>query len=91
MPLNLIVEADSATEADERAERAGAYFNGCESGMDCECCGDRWSRAYGAGTAEPTIYGRPWKKHCADPEHTDRYWGHLVARVVYRNGSSEEM
>ena len=36
-----IVEADSADEADRRAEAIGIYFDGCEKDIDCECCGDR--------------------------------------------------
>lgn len=49
MPLYLHVEAPSADMANARAVEQGAYFDGCEQGMDCECCGDRWSDAYGEG------------------------------------------
>jgi hypothetical protein len=53
----VIVEADSAEEADERAERIGLYFDG---DGDCSCCGDRWTSAWGDdGTEGPTIYGEP--------------------------------
>lgn len=58
----VIIEADSADEANQIAEdRAGIYFDGCESGADCDCCGDRWYRQWGAdeGTAQPEIYGQP--------------------------------
>lgn len=37
------IEADSFDEANAKAESIGIYFDGCESGMDCDCCGDRWS------------------------------------------------
>jgi len=40
------VEAEDAAAADKRAEDIGLYFNGCDSGCDCPCCGDRW---YGKG------------------------------------------
>jgi hypothetical protein len=40
--FHLIVEANSAQEANEIAQEQGVYFNGCEDGLDCECCGDRW-------------------------------------------------
>ena len=40
------IEADTAAEADERAEKIGIYFDGCQNGVDCDCCGDRWDRAY---------------------------------------------
>jgi hypothetical protein len=57
----VIIEADSAEEADARAEASdiNMYFDGVEKGLDCPCCGDRWSRQYGDGTEEPRIYGKP--------------------------------
>ena len=44
--VDVWVLAESTIEADALAqEYAGVYFDGCESGMDCDCCGDRWYRA----------------------------------------------
>lgn len=43
---NVWIEALNTDDANARAERIGIYFNGCEDGMDCECCGDRWSAAW---------------------------------------------
>ena len=53
----VIVEAISASHADARAEDIGLYFNGCENGEDCQCCGDRWyeAREYNAADT-PMIY-----------------------------------
>jgi hypothetical protein len=42
----VIVEAISHTEANEIAEDNGIYFDGCDSGRDCSCCGDRWYKAH---------------------------------------------
>lgn len=53
---NVIVEAGSESEADERAERIGLYFDGAG---DCQCCGNRWSGAWGSGDEVPSIYGIP--------------------------------
>lgn len=39
------IEAIDEKDADARAEEIGIYFDGCSSGRDCNCCGDRWSRA----------------------------------------------
>lgn len=39
----MIVEAPRARMADVMLEEAGGYFNGVRSGIDCECCGNRWS------------------------------------------------
>ena len=41
--VDVWVIAESASEADELVQKyAGVYFQGIESGLDCECCGDRW-------------------------------------------------
>lgn len=40
------VQARNAKDADSRAQEIGLYFYGCESGQDCDCCGDRWSPQY---------------------------------------------
>lgn len=42
----VLIEADTAEEADTRAQDLGIYFDGLESGRDCECCGSRWTSAY---------------------------------------------
>jgi hypothetical protein len=39
---HLIIEAKDENEAIQKAESMGVYFNGCDEGMDCPCCGDRW-------------------------------------------------
>jgi len=39
------IEARTANEANEKAERIGIYFDGVDVGRDCACCGDRWFRA----------------------------------------------
>lgn len=58
----VIVEADSADEANIRAEDLGIYFDGCvedASGYtrDCPCCGDRWHEVTSAYAEEkPMVY-----------------------------------
>ena len=59
----VIIEAQSGDEADRIAESIGIYFDGCESGDDCPCCGDRWDRAYGPGDDSPNIYGEDPAKY----------------------------
>lgn len=58
-PYNEIwVEAESAEEANRIAvDEFEIYFDGCESGIDCSCCGDRWYRVDNPGSNYPTIYG----------------------------------
>jgi len=45
--ISIYVQATSEEEADEIAKEYGAYFDGCSTGSDCSCCGDRWYRSYG--------------------------------------------
>lgn len=54
-PLSVVVEADSAGEADSKAVKSGlVYFDGVALGIDCECCGSRWYRAT-EGSAKPFL------------------------------------
>jgi hypothetical protein len=46
MPRVLEVWAETPQGADIKAESMGVYFDGCEKGIDCPCCGDRWYREY---------------------------------------------
>lgn len=54
----VIIEACGTDDADHRAEMVGIYFNGIDDGRDCDCCGDRWSRAWDDGTDTPEVYGK---------------------------------
>lgn len=56
----VIIEAVNAAQANEIAETIGIYFNGCDAGIDCYCCGDRWYpvRDNSGGTTEPMIYDK---------------------------------
>ena len=42
----VIIEANSLDSACDIAERLGIYFDGCATGSDCDCCGDRWYRPW---------------------------------------------
>lgn len=55
----VIVEAETEEEAIDRAEKIGLYWNGCDDGMDCPCCGDRWSNYLASSYEKPSIYGEP--------------------------------
>ena len=57
---HVVIEADSAEEATERAEGIGCYWNGVAKGEDCDCCGDRWHEPCGYDAREfPHIFGEP--------------------------------
>lgn len=54
---HVVIEARDADHANEIALLNGIYFDGCESGNDCSCCGDRWSPLWkDDGTITPLIY-----------------------------------
>ncbi len=53
---NVYIEANSIDEANKFAENLGVYFNGCDLGIDCFCCGDRWSEPQ--ELIFPYTYGR---------------------------------
>lgn len=62
LSVHVIVEAGDNKEANDRAQRIGLYFEGCEDGRDCSCCGDRWyaqSSYVDHGEPEPTYIGEP--------------------------------
>lgn len=39
---HVFIEAMDSTHANAIATKLGVYFDGCDRGMDCSCCGDRW-------------------------------------------------
>lgn len=58
--LRVIVEASSTDNANVIAQTLGVYFDGCDIGRDCPCCGDRWSRAWDHDCYDiPSEYGEP--------------------------------
>lgn len=63
------IEADSINEACTKAEELGIYFYGVDDGIDCPCCGDRWSRPY-QGEKKPTL-GMGWTEPSTRIYHKD--------------------
>ena len=83
MPHYLIIEAESAEDADRRAEDAGAYFDGVDAEQDCECCGDRWTRAWEeCACEEPCLYGEP-----VLPAMVNGSYANSAVRIAYANGA----
>ena len=74
------IEAVDADHARVRAENIGLYFNGCETGQDCDCCGDRWSDYLDDGEEGPTNYGGPIKGG----------WG-ISSFIHYLDGTIQEV
>ena len=83
---HVIIEARYATEANDRAEGLGIYFDGVENDRDCTCCGDRWYPAWGQGDDEPQIYGHhpaTYAEQYVEP-------GEVFCRVFYLDGHIAE-
>lgn len=77
--LNVIVQAINQDVAETLAERLGVYFDGCSSGGDCPCCGDRWYRDYNGVEDKPEpsdTFG--WSKN----------EGLILTIYVYDNGKT---
>ena len=86
----VIIEAGEATEANAKLEHLGGYFNGCESGRDCDCCGDRWYQKWNDEVVEPVpmIYGHTPSEYVID---TSFLWMPEGKEVVihYADGRKE--
>lgn len=75
------IEANNADQANALAEGIGLYFDGCDTGSDCACCGDRWYRAWSdKGHEKPQNY---------DGGEVTGGWG-ISSYVHYLDGTMEE-
>ena len=86
----VVIEADSSNEADTRAEEVGVYFDGCDSGRDCDCCGDRWSRSWSQdGTETPMIYDEPVQTYWKNAEFKMKWADNQAIIVYFKDGRKE--
>jgi hypothetical protein len=87
---HVIIEARDADEANYLAERIGLYFDGCDSGRDCDCCGDRWTRPYrDDGSEFPEVYGKDVSSGVIPSEKWQFKWREKGPEgyIHYANGS----
>src|SRR5690606_15564338 len=90
--LNVIIEADSAHEANERAEAVGLYFDGCDAGIDCHCCGDRWHRVDNDDADdEPMDYKQPIHHILTAEPRFHHAWTKDYAVIYYADGRVERI
>lgn len=86
----VIVEAVDALHANARAELLGIYFDGCSTGHDCSCCGDRWYRADERdGFDQPIIYGEPAETY--KPEGLAKIMGTASIRIYRMDNSIQQI
>ena len=77
----VIIEAETPEKANEKAEEIGIYFDGVESGEDCECCGDRWCEVDEYDAIEPENLA----KELEDIKQRQKDW-ELSSTIRYANG-----
>lgn len=90
----VIIEADSAEEANDKAEDLGIYFDGVEKGFDCPCCGNRWHKCDEEdGTKDPLIWGQsPIEYLCGEYVWSDTQvivYYKTDGKVVYRTNKEK--
>jgi hypothetical protein len=85
----VIIEAKSPREADDIAKVFGIYFDGCDNGIDCSCCGDRWYRSYDNGSEEPEIYGKTIEEFKKDPSMV--FGREKIIHIYYLNGKHQKI
>lgn len=78
----LFIEARNVAKAKEKAIRLGVYFQGVDDGIDCSCCGDRWSEyvdeikiPYRYGSFDKKIAEKRAKEYTADFGTTEFRFG----------------
>lgn len=96
----LFIEAEDVNEATEKALELGVYFDGVESGVDCDCCGDRWSRPW---DDDPLVFPEEmggWRKDKVILNDIVEYaqfladeygWTTPDARIFYKDGAIKEI
>lgn len=89
--INVWVEANNAREANAKAEEIGIYFDGVNSEMDCECCGDRWSVVIETDAQEFPLISNHGSRWVGDGEnhtiiyHADGTVGKIPKEVIQIN------
>lgn len=86
----IYIEAEDFREAVIIAESLGCYWNGVKKGIDCPCCGDRWSK----WDNQPIDFDDNNSKSIEEyaQKMSNEYgWTYPDARIYYKNGDSKEI
>ena len=86
----IYIEAEDFREAVIIAESLGCYWNGVEKGIDCPCCGSRWSK----WDNQPIDFDDNNSKSIAEyaQKMTNEYgWTYPDERIYYKNGDVKEI
>lgn len=86
---HVLIEARDVRHAVDRALGIGLYFNGCADGIDCDCCGDRWSEPWDdKGNDLPMIYGTDVSNGVYETEWS---WPSDPSFIHYLNGEIKKV
>lgn len=87
----IYIQAESEEEAIEKAEELGCYWDGVNKGIDCPCCGDRWSKF--TPLAPERIYGiyKSFEEYAQEMCNIFGDGGVPEARLFYSNGEVREL
>lgn len=90
----LIIQAETELTAIEKVQDMGVYFDGCEKGIDCDCCGDRW---YEPSEVDIKRSANAYKKKFKNIEQYAQHmaneygWTYPDVRIFYANGAMTEI
>ena len=90
LSVHVIVEGSDIDEVNFRANEIGIYFDGCDDGIDSDCCGDRWYRPIGELDCKPMVYDDPVKGNDPWPKGGPRRWvkeGFPAGYIHYKCGT----
>lgn len=87
----LFIEADTEEEAEAKAFEMGVYYNGCENGLDCPCCGDRWYGCEELKAKDFEYSGTKTVEEYAEHLAKNYSWLKPDVRLFYKNGQVKEI
>ena len=93
----LFIEATNAEQANRIAQDLGVYFDGCDDGQDCSCCGDRWYECDESDSIDLEKASISYKKEFATIADYAQLladnWGYTTpdARVFHLSGERTEI
>lgn len=74
------IQAYTPEQANDIAETKGIYFDGCQTGGDCPCCGDRWYRVWDGEDGSDTVeVSEEW-----DFNWHDTVYAHSLDGTIHR-------
>lgn len=94
----VFIEAETAAEANDKAQSLGIYFNGVSDGRDCPCCGCRWDeRDDDDAITFPLVYSKSQGLTMQSIEEYAHYladhfsWTTPDVRIFYADGTVKEI